>query len=108
MKILCYRIDDDFDGYRPEPFTYESVNDILDKLEDELLEQYSRNYRDLKVEFSDVNFNENSMSSEVIVFDRYRMISDSRFEFIPYSFYKDLSEYYDHLDECIDEFVISL
>lgn len=105
MKILAYSTSDNFDGYRPEPFTLEYVNYILDKLKNEIVNEYSRRYKKLDIDFDDINYSENSMKTNVIVHNNSRLIASNKFEFTPYSDYWDKEDYNQHLDTSIINFV---
>lgn len=108
MKILAYNTSDNFDGYRPEPFTLEYVNYILDKLNNEIFNKYLRRYKKLEIDFDDINYSENSMKANVILYRNTRLIASDEFEFIPYSDYWDKSDYNQHLDTTVSKFVEKL
>ena len=108
LKILAYNTSDNFDGYRPEPFTLEYVNYVLEKMKTEIIEKYSRRYKKLEIDFDDINYNENSMKANIILYNNTRLIASDEFEFIPYSDYWDKSDYNQHLDTTVSKFVEKL
>lgn len=108
MKILAYSTSDNFDGYRPEPFTLEYVNSILEKLKNGIVNKYSRRYKKLEVDFDDINYSENSMKANVIVHNNSRLIASNEFEFTPYSYYWFKEDYNRHSDTSIIKFVETL
>jgi len=108
LKILAYSTSDNFDGYRPEPFTLEYVNYILEKLKNEIFNRYSRRYKKLEVDFDDINYSENSMKANVILYNNSRLIASNEFEFTPYSDYWDKEDHNQHLDTTVSKFVEKL
>lgn len=94
--------------YIPEPFTTESVDDILDDLNSALMKAYSKRYSNLCIAFEGIQFNATHMSTYVKLLNRNQSVKSGMFDFQQYSEYWDISDYQQHIAVTIQQFVSTL
>ena len=93
------------EGYKPEPFDEKFLTKVCDEILEKLKKEYGSDY-DLAIDVDDTAVEGFRMQAQFIMYDGDEVVSDGYFEFNGTRWdYEDEDEFWDYLDEEIDEFV---
>lgn len=109
MKILCRFPEAAEDSeYRPDPFTEESVDDIVEEVWKKLRQRFEKKFKGLNIDMDDIRYTDNTMKVHIDIYNGNHLKLSGEFEFTPYSNYWDASDYEQHKNITIQKFVDSL
>ena len=104
-KYVAYEEEDE---YIPESFNENSIDDILNKLKHDILDKYSKRFRQIHVDLDDVRWRDHRLECEVYIYNGDVLKSQKTFEFYHHDWYWDESDYEQQINREIYEFVENL
>ena len=109
MKRVIKAADDFFDA----EFTFDLSDDFIEqsvipKLREAITDKYGRRFKNIGIDFDDVRFNEARVDIQVDVYNKDVHKGGAEFRFIRYTSYFDESDFYQHLNTTISQFVSNL
>lgn len=97
-------------SYIPESFESDedSVDEILNQLHEEITKKFGKKYKNLSVDIDDVRWKPTRLIADVFVYNNDVLKAKGEFDFMAYSEYEDISDYYSHVSRTISKFVNNL
>ena len=86
----------------------DDIDDIIDSLKEEIENKFGRRYKNLQVDIEGKRLDDHTFEADVLIYNNGKVIREAHFSFAAYDSYFDETDYIQHINTRIHNFVSNL